>query len=244
MVAGIGDLKFKDPEDFIEITISYGSYIYHVMYDSGYYTESNRICIFSESINTAAGNEIANYNYLDELWEGNKSVQPGRLRTIPLDGISWKNGLQMTIDAVMEFRNSFIIADWSSRLNDSATLRTVRDIIQSKYGLEKEYIHGVWSKLMPNLGLNIDRVDGDTILVGTREGSLMQMPLDCCGSGAIMLFRALPLLMLDDRTVVINNSCSKFCELHPVLREALFEQILFGNGDAKNRMILIRDTEE
>ena len=136
-----------------------------------------------------------------------------------------------------ELRNSFVYLDWSSEILEGTSLRTIRDRLEGIYNLSEEYIHDIWSKIIPTLDVGVDRVDEDNILVTVSGDKVMPMSLDCQGTGAKMLFRSLPVLMIDNKTIFISNKCSEFCELHPILKRHLLEDVL------KTKTLVLQDIE-
>lgn len=241
-VSGFGAFKFKDKQDLLSITISFsGKYRYMISFDSGYYSEDPGGGIMSESIETSTKGVILEYNYLDELWKDGKMPTT---KCQPLVNFGEKAFLYR--DILKELKDSFVFLDWSSNLMEGTTLRTIRERLSSVYYISNEYIQNVWEKWMPTLDLGIDKIEGDSILIRSKTNDeYFEMPLVNCGSGALMLFRALPILLLPNRTIVLNQRCSTFPELHPILKRYLLEDILYNekDSDSKTRTVILSDEE-
>lgn len=241
-VSGFGAFKFKDKQDLLSITISFsGKYKYMISFDSGYYSEDPGGGIMSESIETSTKGVILEYNYLDELWIDGKRPTT---KCQPLVNFGEKAFLYQ--DILKELKDSFVFLDWSSNLMEGTMLRTVRERLELVYNISSKYIHDVWEKWMPTLDLGFDKIEGDSILIESKTNNkYFEMPLVNCGSGAQMLFRALPILLLPNRTIVLNQKCSRFPELHPILKRHLLENILYNekDSDSKTRTIILSDEE-
>ena len=232
-VSNIDGMVFKDKEEFITIEITFsGSYKYTLQLDSGYYTDCDGGGIFLETLENLAGQELLKYSFLDEMWEKDQVPHVKQQPLINFGQEAWK--YQKVLE---ELRNSFVYLDWSSEILEGTSLRTIRDRLQGIYNLSEEYVHEIWSKIIPTLDVGIDRVDEDNILVTVSGDKVMPMSLDCQGTGAKMLFRSLPVLMIDNKTIFISNKCSEFYELHPILKKHLLEDVL------KTKTLVLQDIE-
>jgi len=233
-ISSIDGMVFKDREEFLTVEITFsGTYKYTLQLDSGYYTENSEGGIFLETLENMAGQELLRYSFLDEMWEKDKVPNIKHQPLVNFGEAAWE--YQHILE---ELRNSFVYLDWSSEILEGTSLRTIRERLQGIYKLSEEYVYNIWSKIIPTLDVGVDRVDNDNILVRLGEDKVLPMSLDCQGSGAKMLFRSLPVLMLDNKTIFISNKCSYFHELHPILRRHLLEDVL------KTKTLVLQNIDE
>ena len=233
------NLDFKNKEEFINISIQFsGRYRYVALIDSGFFSESENNCIFQEKIETIDTDEvILEYNYLDDVINVNR----GSFNEIPLSRLQRKQeyDLKLEIEVMNKFYNSFVFLDWRTQFSPTPNLTNIRGQLQNLFKLNEDYIWKIWEEYMPTLDLGFEKVIKDSVLFSCEEGKEpIYLPASCFGTGAITLFKILPVLTLKDRTIIVDNECSYFSELHPILKRHLLHNILFPEIEVERELLL------